>query len=68
MFRMLNLEVKLEEPKENPSHFIVGRVAEILFKNKKIGFLGEIHPKILRNWKIRMPVALLEMDFDELTN
>jgi phenylalanyl-tRNA synthetase beta chain len=46
----------------------VGRVAEILFKNKKIGFLGEIHPKILRNWKIRMPVALLEMDFDELTN
>ncbi len=68
LFKMQNLEIKLEEPKECPSYFIQGRVAEVFLKNKKIGFIGEVHPRILRNWKIRMPVALLEIDFDEILN
>lgn len=68
MFKMINLEIKFEEPKENPNYFISGRVAEIISENKKIGFVGEIHPKILRNWKIRLPVALLEINFDEIFN
>jgi phenylalanyl-tRNA synthetase beta chain len=67
MFKMLGLNVKFEESKESPSHFINGRVAEILLNNKKIGFIGEIHPRILRNWKIRMPVALFEISFDEIS-
>ncbi|OGJ12440.1 phenylalanine--tRNA ligase subunit beta [Candidatus Pacearchaeota archaeon RBG_19FT_COMBO_34_9] len=33
---------------------------------KVIGFLGEIHPKILKNWKIKMPVALLEINLEEV--
>jgi phenylalanyl-tRNA synthetase beta chain len=66
LFRMMNLQVKLEEPKESPGYFIQGRIAEIMLKDKKVGFMGEIHPKILRNWKIRMPVALLEIDFEEI--
>jgi phenylalanyl-tRNA synthetase beta chain len=66
LFKMMNLEIKLEEPKENPSFFIQGRIAEIILGTKRIGFVGEIHPKILRNWKIRMPVALFEIDFDEI--
>ncbi len=32
--------------------------------NKKIGYIGEIHPKILKNWKIKMPVALFEINLD----
>ncbi len=66
LFRMMDLEIRLEEPKESPSYFIQGRIAEIMLKDKKIGFMGEIHPKILRNWKIRMPVALFEIDFEEI--
>ncbi len=33
---------------------------------KSIGSIGEIHPKILRNWKIKMPVALFEIDLEEI--
>jgi len=31
-----------------------------------LGYLGEIHPRILKNWKIKMPVALFEIEIDEL--
>ncbi len=66
LFKMLGLGIKFEEPKASPDYFISGRVAEIKLENKPLGFFGEIHPKILRNWRIRMPVALFEMDFDEI--
>ncbi len=32
---------------------------------KLIGYLGEIHPKILKNWKIKMPVSLFEINLEE---
>ncbi len=35
-------------------------------KTKSLGFIGEIHPKILRNWKIKMPVALFEISLEEV--
>ena len=66
LFRMLGKEIEKElifkEPTEISSYFIGGRTAEIIFKGKKIGFIGEIHPKILKNWKIKMPVALFEIE------
>ena len=37
-----------------------------MFKDKNIGFIGEVHPKILKNWKIKMPVALFEISLDEI--
>ncbi len=49
-----------------PDWFIEGRTEEIFWKGKSIGFLGEIHPKILRNWKIKMPVALFEIEIEDL--
>jgi phenylalanyl-tRNA synthetase beta chain len=46
--------------------FISGRAAEILVQDKKIGIIGEMHPKVLGNWKLKMPVSALEIDFDAL--
>ena len=66
LFSMLNLKIKIQEPDKIPEHFIEGRVAEIFFQEKSIGFLGEIHPKILKNWRIKMPVALCEIELDEV--
>lgn len=63
--RMLNLEIKLEELEDSPIHFIKGRTAKIMLKDKEIGVIGEIHPKILKNWKIRMPIALLEIELED---
>jgi len=48
------------------AHLIEGRTAEIIFEGKTLGYLGEIHPKILKNWKIKMPVALFEIQIDDI--
>ena len=60
----LGVKYKLKRSK-HPS-FIDGRVAEILFKNKPVGFIGELHPMILKNWKMEMPVAAFEIDLENL--
>jgi len=64
--RMLNKRFEIKESENFPSHFIDGRCAEILFEDNSIGFLGEIHPRILKNWKIKMPVSLFEMDLEKI--
>ncbi len=66
LFKMIGKETGKElifrEATEIFPYFITGRVAEIIFKEKRIGLIGEIHPKILKNWKIKMPVALFEIE------
>ena len=42
--------------------FIEGRAAEILWKGKSLGFMGELHPEILTRWGLTMPTAALEID------
>ncbi|MBU2562480.1 MAG: phenylalanine--tRNA ligase subunit beta [Nanoarchaeota archaeon] len=64
--KMVNAEIKIEESEESPAHFIEGRVAELKIADKKIGSLGEIHPRILKNWKMKMPVALFEINLEEI--
>jgi len=76
LFRMINLKIKFEEPGEFPPYFIEGRCAEIFLTDKEdekledktssMGFVGEVHPKILKNWKIKMPVALFEISLGEV--
>ncbi|MEK6918074.1 MAG: phenylalanine--tRNA ligase subunit beta [Nanoarchaeota archaeon] len=66
IFRMLDLKIECKEPSAIPSHFVEGRVAEIKLDNHPIGYLGEVHPKILDNWKIRMPVAMFEIDIERI--
>jgi len=46
--------------------FIEGRAAEIIWKDKTIGFFGEIHPAVLTEWGITMPAAALELDLTEI--
>lgn len=62
IFKDKNIELK---PKEHPS-FISGRCAEIFIDKRSLGILGEIHPKVLENWKLRMPVVALELNLDSL--
>jgi len=70
LFRMLGKEtgkeLSFKEATEIPPYFISGRTAKILFKGGELGFIGEIHPKILKNWKIKMPVALFEIKWEEV--
>lgn len=70
--RMLNIKLKIQEPEHTPQHFIEGRCGEILIikngqsESTRIGFIGEIHPRILRNWKIKMPVSLFEINLEDI--
>lgn len=42
--------------------YIPGRVGGIVYREKKIGFFGEVHPKVLREVGIKMPIAMGELD------
>lgn len=50
---------------DHPS-FIQGRCAEIILNKQSTGILGELNPKILSKWKLRMPVVALEINLDVL--
>ncbi len=42
--------------------FIPGRVGDIIVNNKKVGFLGELHPQVLENVHIEVPIVGFEID------
>jgi phenylalanyl-tRNA synthetase beta chain len=68
--KILDIKIEYKEPelKEIPKHFIEGRTAKIIINSKTQGFIGEIHPKILKKWKIKMPISLFEISLEEINN
>ncbi|MFA7709219.1 MAG: phenylalanine--tRNA ligase subunit beta, partial [archaeon] len=56
------LGYKLELQKFDYPFYIKGRSAKILFDNKDVGHLGEIHPSVLNNFEYNIPVASFEID------
>ena len=65
LFQNLDLRnIKLESIEHNS--FIQGRVAEIRVNNKKIGIIGEISVPVLKNFALENPVALFEINLDNL--
>jgi phenylalanyl-tRNA synthetase beta chain len=42
--------------------FMEGRCAEVIFDGKSVGAIGEIVPRALENFKLRMPVAAFELN------
>ena len=66
LFKMLNIDFNIKETERHPQYFIDGRVGKIVFGEKEIGLIGEIHPRILRNWKIKMPVSIFEISLDNI--
>jgi phenylalanyl-tRNA synthetase beta chain len=64
VFYYLSREYEVEEA-DDP-RFIPGRVAAILFKGKRIGVFGELHPELLVNWGVSTPCTAAEVDLDAL--
>lgn len=63
---LLGLKYSIEEVEHGS--FIPGRVGRISVKGKKVAYIGEIHPKVLENFDIDMPVAGFELNLTELFN
>jgi len=62
--RMIEFKYEIKET-DNPA-FIVGRCGEIIINKKSSGILGEIAPFVLKNNKIKMPVASMEINIEQL--
>ncbi|HIQ50089.1 MAG TPA: phenylalanine--tRNA ligase subunit beta [Nanoarchaeota archaeon] len=60
----LNVSLVIK-PYEHES-FIPSRCGEIYINGKSVGIFGEIHPKVLENWKIEKPVIAFEINIEEL--
>jgi phenylalanyl-tRNA synthetase beta chain len=64
LFYYLSRDYTVEEAVD--SRFIPGRAAAILYRGKKAGVFGELHPEVLENWGITGPCTAGEIDLDLL--
>lgn len=65
LMRALGADVSVEKGYEE--FFINGRAGKIVTENgEKIGFVGEIHPKVLENFELEVPVTGFEVDLTRL--
>jgi phenylalanyl-tRNA synthetase beta chain len=64
LFYYFSREYNVEE--SDDPRFIPGRAAAVLYKGKKIGVFGELHPEVLENWGITVPCTAGEIDLDAL--
>ena len=59
-------DVDLETPTTDHPTFISGRTAEIVVDGESAGVVGEVHPKVLVEYDLEVPVAAFEFDLDVL--
>ncbi len=53
------------DPVEHSS-FVPGRCGRLKISGKKLAYIGEIHPKVLENFDLEMPVAAFELNISDL--
>ncbi|PIN91791.1 phenylalanine--tRNA ligase subunit beta [Candidatus Pacearchaeota archaeon CG10_big_fil_rev_8_21_14_0_10_35_13] len=63
---MLGMNYEVKETKKKG--LIDGRTAEIIIKGKTVGIIGEAHPMTLKNWKLKMPAVVMEIDIEGMIN
>lgn len=68
VFTNLGLKYEIKEEIKPSLPFVEGRSGEIFVSGEKVGVIGEVHPKILKNWKIKMPVSLFEIHLEKILN
>ncbi|MFC4450513.1 phenylalanine--tRNA ligase subunit beta [Halorussus aquaticus] len=61
-----NFDVELETPATDHPTFIDGRVAEVVVDGEAVGVIGEIHPEVLVEHDLELPVAGFEFRLDAL--
>lgn len=53
------------EPVRHPS-FLEGRAGRIVVSGKPLGVIGEVHPEVLEQWQIAVPLVSFEVNVTEL--
>jgi phenylalanyl-tRNA synthetase beta chain len=49
------------EPTTHPS-FLGGRTGKVMSEEKPLGIVGELHPRIIREWGLSLPIAAFELE------
>ncbi|WP_232686993.1 phenylalanine--tRNA ligase subunit beta [Halobacterium zhouii] len=58
--------VDLETPRTEHPSFIEGRAASVVVDGEQVGVLGEVHPEVIVDHDVEVPVAAFEFDLDAL--
>jgi phenylalanyl-tRNA synthetase beta chain len=66
MALMSSLGVECSVKESSHDSCIPGRSGDIIVNDTKLGFLGELHPLVLENWELVVPVIGLELDLEKL--
>jgi phenylalanyl-tRNA synthetase beta chain len=53
------------EALDHPS-FLAGRAGRVLCDGRLLGLIGELHPEVLEQWQIGMPVSVFEVSVSEV--
>eukprot|EP01097_Dermamoeba_algensis_P010120 TRINITY_DN736_c0_g1_i1.p1 TRINITY_DN736_c0_g1~~TRINITY_DN736_c0_g1_i1.p1 ORF type:complete len:401 (-),score=115.74 TRINITY_DN736_c0_g1_i1:119-1321(-) len=73
VMQMLNVPLKEEKSKQATSYYIKasnektlfeGRQAHIYYQDKIIGYLGVVHPDVLKGYEVPYPCSVLEIDVE----
>jgi phenylalanyl-tRNA synthetase beta chain len=56
----------LETPRTEHPSFIPGRVAEVVIDGESVGVVGELHPEVIVEHDVEVPVAAFEFRLDAL--
>lgn len=59
-------DVTLETPATTHPSFLDGRVASVVLDGDHVGVVGELHPRVLVEYDLEVPVAGFEFDLDGL--
>ncbi len=62
----LNLDIDIKFEEYEDLSFIAGRCARLVLGGVQIGVVGEIHPSVLVNWGLDVPVSACEIDLSKV--
>jgi len=63
-----NFDLKFTLKRKKHPSFIEGRCASVIYKGKPVGIVGTLHPKVLENFKIEVPVVAMELNIEPFLN
>lgn len=64
--RIGSLNVKVDSSKLAPDFLHKGQWASLEIEGQAVGFIGVLHPKLLSADKVRVPMALFEIELDRI--
>ncbi|MFB6088054.1 MAG: phenylalanine--tRNA ligase subunit beta [Haloarculaceae archaeon] len=61
-----SFDADLETPPTDHPSFISGRTAEVVIDGESVGVIGELHPEVIVEYDLELPVAAFEFRLDAL--